>query len=168
VAHIHTGPGQHDLTVSAFIVRAGRLLLHRHKTMDVWMQPGGHVELTEDPWHALSREIAEETGYEFSQLRVLQPTPLPRRLDGATLHPQPVCVATHEVGNAPGHFHTDLSYALATDELPRRSPVAGESTALRWVTRAGLLELDASEIFANVREIGLFVLDEIVGAWHAD
>ena len=165
MGHIHTQPGQHDLTVSAFIVRDGRVLLHRHKTMGVLMQPGGHVELDEDPWQALAHEVAEETGYAFPQLRVLQPSVRLRRLDGVTLHPQPACVTTHEVASAPGHFHTDLVYAFVTDELPRDTPSPGESSELRWVDRAALAALGPGEIFTNVREIGLYVLDEIFGAW---
>ena len=51
MGHIHTDPGQHDLTVSAFIVREsdGRplLLVHRHKSLALLLQPGGHVELDE-------------------------------------------------------------------------------------------------------------------------
>lgn len=76
MAHIHTGLGQHDLTVSAFIVRGApdgpRLLLHRHKKLALVLQPGGHVELAENPWAAIIREIAEETGYSATQLVVLQ------------------------------------------------------------------------------------------------
>lgn len=46
MAHIHTNPGEHDLTASAFIVRDDfakpRLMLHMHKKLGVLLQPGGH------------------------------------------------------------------------------------------------------------------------------
>ncbi len=167
MAHIHTQPGQHDLTVSAFIVRGGRLLLHRHKTMGVLMQPGGHVELNEDPWHAVAHEMAEETGYALTQVRVLQPPVRVARLDMAVVHPEPFCVATFEVANRPQHLHTDLAYAFVTDEPPLGVPGVGESTALRWVTRADLATLPPRETFENVRQLGLFVFDELMTAWRA-
>ena len=63
--HIHTKPGQHDHTVSAFIVRLDgkqpRILLHRHKKSGVYMQFGGHIELHENPWQAISHELLEES-----------------------------------------------------------------------------------------------------------
>jgi len=49
MSHIHTQPGQHDMTVSAFIVRQvdgeWKCLVHLHKKAGKLMQVGGHVEL---------------------------------------------------------------------------------------------------------------------------
>jgi len=161
MAHIHTGPGQYDLTSSAFIVGSGEepaLLLHRHKTLDVLIQPGGHVELTETPWQAITREILEETGYEVSQLRILQPRVRP---PGTGVHPQPVCVRSFRFGEE-DHFHTDVTYAFVTDELPRHPVGADESQDLIWVTRALLASLAPPETYDDVREVGLFVLDHLL------
>lgn len=51
--HIHTEPGQHDHTASAYIVRLDEaepaLILHRHKILGQYLQFGGHVELDENP-----------------------------------------------------------------------------------------------------------------------
>jgi hypothetical protein len=49
MAHIHTEPGQHDFTASAFIIRLDRLdergqpklLLHKHKKLHKLLQFGG-------------------------------------------------------------------------------------------------------------------------------
>lgn len=68
--HIHTEPGQHDLTVSAYIVRMDlpepAIILHKHRKLNKWLQFGGHVEPHENPWQAVQREIREESGYELS------------------------------------------------------------------------------------------------------
>ena len=57
--HIHTEPGQHDQTVSAFIFRKVdgeyKAFLHMHRTLGTLMQVGGHVELDETPWGAIAR-----------------------------------------------------------------------------------------------------------------
>jgi 8-oxo-dGTP pyrophosphatase MutT (NUDIX family) len=102
MSHIHTKLGEHDVTSSAFIVRFDtpkpQLLLHQHKSLGKLLQPGGHVELTENPWQSVLREITEETGYELSQLQVLQPKDRLASLANAILHPVAVCVNTHDFG----------------------------------------------------------------------
>ncbi|MCL1922964.1 MAG: NUDIX domain-containing protein [Propionibacteriaceae bacterium] len=203
MAHIHTGPGEYDLTVSAFIVRAPtpsfcgaqapsqnrdsaveqldsldpsrrrfvrpqgdgggppRLLLHRHKTLGVVMQAGGHVELTETPWEAITHEILEETGYEMSQLKVLQP-PLRMDLTGG-VHPQPLSVRSFRFGDE-DHFHIDLSYVFVTDQEPLHSVGEDESEELMWVTRDELASIDTYE---DVRAVGYYVFDHLLGEWEA-
>lgn len=59
MAHIHE---KIDFTASVFIVHEGKVLLHLHKKLGKWLQPGGHVELDEDPNQAAIREAKEETG----------------------------------------------------------------------------------------------------------
>ena len=38
------------------------VVLHRHKRLGLWLQPGGHLEPGETPWEAAARESIEETG----------------------------------------------------------------------------------------------------------
>ena len=38
------------------------VLLHRHRRLGIWLQPGGHVEPGERPEDAALRETVEETG----------------------------------------------------------------------------------------------------------
>ena len=124
--HIHTEPGQHDHTVSAYIIRyqddVPYLLLHRHKKYKKLMQPGGHVELNETPWQAMRHEIVEETGYDLSQLKLLQPpvAPLSFRAPNTTVMPMPLLHNSHFVRDPTidGHYHDDMVYAFVTDELP--------------------------------------------------
>lgn len=51
-----------DYVVGAFIVRDGKVLLVNHRKLGVWLCPGGHIELDEDPVEAVHREVMEETG----------------------------------------------------------------------------------------------------------
>lgn len=170
MAHIHTAPGQHDLTVSAFIVRdtagGSQLLLHRHKILGIRLQPGGHVELDENPWTAILREITEETGYAPEQLMVLQP-PLrvPETVDATAVHhPQPVSVRTHNFDADGQHRHIDLGFAFLVASEPTGELAAGESAELMW---AGTEELVALEdIPENVRTIAMFVVDQARSAWE--
>lgn len=64
MSHIHSGNNQHDLTVTAYIVRIDtpepQALLHLHKKLGVLLPVGGHVELSETPWQAIAHELEEE------------------------------------------------------------------------------------------------------------
>ena len=171
MAHIHTNPGEHDPTASAFIVRTDtakpKLLLHLHKKLGVLLQVGGHIELTETPWQAVCHEITEETGYQIDQLKIMQPPLRIKSLAYACLHPQPVVQNTHNFDPEGRHKHTDIAYAFVTAANPQNQPKAGESTTFRWVDAAELRELAADQIFENVRQIGGFVLSDVLDHWEA-
>lgn len=101
----------------------GRTLLHRHKRLGLWLQPGGHVDAGETPAEAALREAREETGVP---------------LDHAGPEPRLVHVDVHEGGR--GHLHLDLRYVLVGDGDAPFAPAAGESRQLAWVPVA---EIDA-------------------------
>lgn len=129
------------VTGSAIVLApGGRVLLHRHKRLGVWLQPGGHVDPGEPPHEAAARETAEETG--------LEPTHPPA---GPTL----IHVDVHEGGR--GHLHLDLRYLLfAPGDAPLR-PSPGESVVLDWFEPAEAgrrADLSAGEaIAAAVRRV---------------
>ena len=52
------------VTGSAIVVTTDRrrVLLHLHKRMEKWLQPGGHIDEGELPWDGSLREVIEETG----------------------------------------------------------------------------------------------------------
>ena len=168
MAHIHTEPGQHDVTSSALIVRldtpSPQILLHIHKKYGRLMQPGGHVELTETPWQAVLHEITEETGYNLEQLVVLQPKIRLKHLSNGVIHPVPACESTHIAIEK--HFHTDRAYAFATYALPADLPAKGESTDLFWYDAAALVGLPDTEIGEDIRNICLFVLTVCAISWE--
>lgn len=155
--HIHTEPGQHDITTSAWIFKEDsdgvRVLVHMHRRLGKLMQTGGHVELDETPWQTISHELQEEAGYSLSELRVLQPTNEVPVISGAVVHPTPVLSNTHMVDS--GHYHSDYCYAFVADGLPKQQPAEGESKDLRWLTidqlyqaaKQGDALLDVAEIY---------------------
>lgn len=103
------------VTASAVVVGPRGTLLHRHKRLGLWMQPGGHVDPGEHPAEAALREVLEETGI------------VARHADPASLRVAHVDV--HAGGR--GHTHLDLRYVLhAGAEEPVPGP--GESPDVRW------------------------------------
>ena len=53
--------GRH-FTVAVFVVWEGKVLLHRHRKLGMWLPPGGHIEENELPDEAAVREVLEEVG----------------------------------------------------------------------------------------------------------
>jgi 8-oxo-dGTP diphosphatase len=170
MAHIHTNTGEHDLTTSAFVIRDDfpdpKLLLYMHKKLHVLLQPGGHVELSENPWQAIEHELREEAGYTFNDLEVLQPKDRLHSITHAQLHPVPVVFNTHNFDNEGVHKHTDISFAFLAHAAPALTPEDGESTDIQWKSSEELKALAADEIFENVREIGIYVLTQVYPNWQ--
>lgn len=103
------------VTASAIVVGSAGVLLHLHKRLAVWLQPGGHLDPGEHPEDAALREVAEETG-----LAASHPGDGPR-LVHIDVHHVPVT----------GHTHLDLRYLLHAEGPP--VPPPGESQTVRWL-----------------------------------
>jgi 8-oxo-dGTP diphosphatase len=166
--HIHTKSGQHDHTASAYIIRLDQpepvLVLHRHKILGKYLQFGGHIELSENPWQTIAHELLEEGGYELKNLKILQPKNALKKLSVAVLHPQPVYNLTHQFSKT--HFHTDIGYALTATGPSSQLPGQGESTDIINVTKAELAALPNTETFENIREVGLFIFTTVLKDWE--
>lgn len=111
------------VTASAIVVSERGVLLHRHKRLGIWLQPGGHVDDGETPWDAAVRETLEETGLTASHL------PEGQRLAHVDVHPGPR-----------GHTHLDLRYLLHAPAVDP-SPPEGESPDVAWFSRAKALAI---------------------------
>jgi 8-oxo-dGTP pyrophosphatase MutT (NUDIX family) len=116
------------VTGSAIVLGPRGVLLHRHKRLGLWLQPGGHLEPGETPWDAALRESREETGLDLRWPGQPRPGAIP-----TLAH-----VDVHQGGR--GHTHLDLRYevCVAGDDEPR--PPVGESQDVRWFTWAEAIE----------------------------
>jgi 8-oxo-dGTP pyrophosphatase MutT (NUDIX family) len=102
------------VTASGIVVGRRGTVLHLHKRLGIWMQPGGHIDAGESPDVAAWREAVEELG-----LAVEHPASGPRLIN----------IDVHEA--ALGHTHLDLRYLLiAGDDDPHPPP--DESPDARW------------------------------------
>ena len=127
------------------------------------MPVGGHVELDETPWQAISHEIAEESGYQFNQLQILQPRSRIKTMTKVVHHPYPLSMNTHDITSE--HYHTDIEYGFVTSEDPRSEIIGEESVDIRWVTKQELSNISSSIIFDNIREIYNFLFTESMTNW---
>jgi 8-oxo-dGTP pyrophosphatase MutT (NUDIX family) len=102
------------VTASGIVVGRRGTVLHLHRRLGIWMQPGGHIDAGEIPATAARRETTEELG-----LAVEHPPGGPRLIH----------LDVHEA--ALGHTHLDLRYLLlGADADPHPPP--GESPDARW------------------------------------
>lgn len=112
----HFDPGH--VTASAFVVHPERdaLVLVEHGKLEMWLQPGGHVERDDiDILAAARREVGEETGLEqILTLGVIDVDVhvFPRR-DGQ-----------------PRHLHLDVRHGFLAETSTLH--VSDESTGVRW------------------------------------
>jgi 8-oxo-dGTP pyrophosphatase MutT (NUDIX family) len=102
------------VTASAIVVGTRGTVLHLHKRLARWMQPGGHIDPGETPPVAALREAIEELG-----LPVEHPEGGPRLIH----------LDVHEA--ALGHTHLDLRYLLV-GSADDPHPPPGESPEARW------------------------------------
>jgi 8-oxo-dGTP pyrophosphatase MutT (NUDIX family) len=102
------------VTASAIVVGTRGTVLHLHKRLARWMQPGGHIDPGETPPEAARREAIEELG-----LEVAHPEGGPRLIN----------IDVHEA--ALGHTHLDLRYLVVAPAQDPHPP-EGESPDARW------------------------------------
>ncbi len=94
--------GRH-FTVAVFVVFEGKVLLHYHRKLGMWLPPGGHIEKGELPDDAAVREVWEETGVQVELVGERREDVT----DPVQLH-RPAGVQLENIG--PGHQHIDLIY----------------------------------------------------------
>lgn len=104
------------VTASAIVVSddGDKVALHLHKRLNMWLQPGGHIDDGETPPEGALREAREETGL-----------PVRHERDGGVffhidVHPGPK-----------GHTHYDLRYLARAPHIAP-APDASESQEVAW------------------------------------
>ena len=143
-----TFPGH--VTTSAFILDATgeRILLIHHRSLNRWLQPGGHYEAPEDLAVSALREAVEETGMEGLAIDAWHRTSgLPIDVDSHRIPARP------ERGE-PEHWHHDIRYVVRAVEGGAVRPDLREVHGAAWCE---LQELEAIAPLAlrNMRKLGL-------------
>lgn len=127
VAHIHE---KIDFTASVYIVRENKVLLLKHKLLGIWLPPGGHIELDEDPNEAVVREAKEETGLDITLVGEKRSYNSPYK--ARELVP-PRFLSRHFFDKTGTHEHVDMAYFAHADSGTVRPEIEGGE--IRWFTR---------------------------------
>lgn len=128
-------------TASALVVNDAldQILLLHHTKLEIWVQPGGHVDGNANLMAVALREATEETG-----------------IGGLRIWPQAIDLDIHEV-NPPqedAHLHYDVRFLV----LAPQSPVLNanhESTAQRWVSPDDLPSMGVDDGLQRLTRTGL-------------
>jgi len=131
----------HHVTASAFVVSERGVILHRHRRLGIWVQPGGHVDPGETPEGAAVRETFEETGLGVRHLD-------PAWLFHVDVHPGPR-----------GHTHYDLRYLVVAEPVDP-SPPEGESPDVFWFTFEAAQQRCEPALAPAIKKLG-----DTVAAW---
>ncbi|MEA3285870.1 MAG: NUDIX domain-containing protein [Candidatus Marinimicrobia bacterium] len=131
-------------TATTFIVYQNKTLLHLHRSLKLWLPPGGHIDRDELPHIAAVREVKEETGLNVELIH----GDLTIQSENAQEIPAPRHLLLENIN--PFHQHIDMIYfaRAASFEV---APDAGESLELRWFSDK---DLDGSEIENDIKILG--------------
>ena len=141
--HLHTRPGECDVTVTGYVVAPDRehVLMHMHRKLGLWLAPGGHIEWNQTPLEALYDEIEQEAGIGRGDLELIDTNPLQHRISRASseMIPTPFDIDVHPIPtpDSSNHRHIDMAYALRSATVDVR-PAPGESQTWEWMDESRL------------------------------
>lgn len=152
MGHIHE---KIDFTTSIYIVHDGKVLLHVHKKLGIWLPPGGHIELDEDPNEAALREAKEETGLDIELIGEGKKYEAPSKSRDLI---SPRFLNRHFFDDTRTHEHVDLCYLARARSGEARHEVEGGK--IKWFSKEDL-ESGEYEIFPDIKHHALTALKEV-------
>ncbi len=144
-------------TATTFVVFQNKTLLHLHRSLNMWLPPGGHIDRDELPHIAALREVKEETG-----------------LDVVLFHDEPT-IHSENAQEIPGprhllleninafHQHIDMIYFAKADSFDA-TPDSGESVKLKWFDAE---DLEGNDIENDIRVLGLEAIQVLSTGSHS-
>lgn len=140
------------VTASGFVVDQTRktLALVYHKGLAMYVQPGGHLEPTDNtPLDGARREIREEIGLTaLTYLPVTTDPLVPVDIDSHYIPPNPS-------KDEAEHWHHDFRYLFLCEDVQRATVDEAEVAHLQWVA------LDALEQFPTFETVAAKIRDAL-------
>lgn len=131
-------------TATTFVVHKDKTVLHLHRSLKMWLPPGGHIDRDELPHIAAIREVKEETGLDVELIH----DPPTIQSDNAQEIPGPRHLLLENIN--PFHQHIDMIYFAKATSF-EVTPDLGESLNLKWFTAK---DLESDDIENDIRVLG--------------
>ena len=141
------------LAAYAVCIENGRVLLARHLSPDhgsTWTLPGGRVEHGEDPFDAVIREVAEETGCDAVVERLLG------------VDSRVIPVAERRVPGPLPHHNVGIFYRVRITGGQFRPEPDGEIAESAWTPLSNVADLRRSSLV----DIGLALAQAVPATGH--
>ena len=118
----HFEPGH--ITASAILLNKSgdQILMNHHKSLNMWLNFGGHCDGEEDVLAVAIRETMEESGITAFK-------PLTSDIVDIDIHTVP----TNDKKSEPEHAHFDIRYIMQMTE-DQQPILSDESNALKWMS----------------------------------
>ncbi|MHC3378158.1 NUDIX hydrolase [Haloarcula sp. H-GB5] len=146
---------------TVYVVSDGRIALHEHDKLDMWLPAGGHIDRDELPHEAALRETREELGLDVDLIAPQQ------NIESETVQsiPQPQHFLLEDINvNAEGdvgHQHIDFIF-YGRAESRDITPGPGEQPADDWEWfSADDLQDRSDELPADVVEVGQRAIESV-------
>jgi 8-oxo-dGTP pyrophosphatase MutT (NUDIX family) len=144
------------LAAYAVCIEDGRVLLARYappkRETSWWTLPGGRVEHAEDPFDAVTREVAEETGYDAVVERLLG------------VDSRVIPAAERTVPGGPEHQNVGIFYQARITGGQLRPEPNGEIAESIWTPIRDVAYLRRSSLV----DIGLALAQTLPATGHVD
>ena len=139
-----------SITATVYIVKDGKVLLHKHKKYKTWFPVGGHVEPDEFPHQTAIREAKEESGLD---IRLISTEQL-GDYDTGRVERIPLPLVTYRCGDDEEFY--DFIYI---GEITGGQLGSGEKSEFKWFSRDEL----GQDVKVHIRNTALQVLSYLEG-----
>jgi 8-oxo-dGTP diphosphatase len=139
------------LAAYAVCIEDGRILLACHVPSNNWTLPGGRVEHAEDPFDAVIREVAEETGCDSVVERLLG-------VDSRVIPP------AERTAGGPEHQNVGIFYRVRITGGALRPEPNGETAQPVWTPIPDVAGLRRSSLV----DVGLALAQTLPATGHVD
>lgn len=131
-----------------------KILLINHKFLQMWLQPGGHVEGEGEIYKEAMREVTEETA--LSELKLHLWHKNNARLD------IPFSIDSHNIPksdekNEDAHVHHDFTYLFVGDSSQKLSRQIEEVEAAKWFALADVKNLK-TDIHKFIEKVQKYII----------
>lgn len=118
-----------------------KVLLHKHKKLNMWLGIGGHIEKDEDPIEAALREVKEETDLEIEIVNLNGELIRSRGLKQLVTPFAMMEETIPSTKDKKAHKHIDLIY-IATTQNPELVKMPEE---FGWFSKEELIQMELAE-----------------------